>query len=1357
MVCTMEWSKPELSSAAPTPRSGHASVIWDSNKMVTFGGETDSELTSSIPKRQRRESRARSSNNGSKLVADVWIFNLESETWTLCTPELGTPIPSPRAYPSLSVFENQVYMFGGNSTPEMWILELGPPPAPGPLELEDVTAEGELVLKWADPFRYQHRRHVRLEIREESEEEWKVSVDRLDCGAGKVVVSGLKGEGVYEFRVVGVNALGIRCSEDVERVLLGEREGSFTDVLKVDMATAKPTKPFQINVSASMNITDPSKCSLIMFWNSASDVIPNLATDSQESYTIQCSASVRLDDMELIPILESEDRIVKKRSSTSMSDSELMQENLQLIHEARERGETIDCFEEVSTLTDGSEWFGVWEGENAYMDLAYDELWSRSEVLEAYKRCVVRAAERLASKAKAPPPSLKGAVGGLVGALTVEVGTGLDEKGAATDLWPTKNVVIAYKFRAVINVNTDDNSDASRKRVFSLESAPIEWRHPKVYVAPKVNASAAALVLTPQEEGFPMNVEQALQEAVAAAAESATIERPESPTRPPRISTDVSKPGGPETPSRAVLGDSSIHDTRKTSNPNPGSNTPPHRVRTVSVASQASLSNHNLSSMSPLFPSSSQHLHLSGSSLPPSLAVSSTSQPPSLDDVFDFGNLQSLSTFSNSWMNVDDPMDPRYHDLQDLDDDSLNEDELIVSKLAKVVAAANAETAAVTVSTTSVSSTSANAPFVLKSSSAMDIDSGCAPLVEESPEALSVEDVLKQMAKLAEDSTAPSSTPPLVAEALPAPTESHQQEEPVVGLSNVPVPPSVGGVLALPGIPATPAPVEPVAQPDLVLATSESSAQPVVEPSNSVAPVQAEENPAPTPSIPSIAKAVTSVKRKHKEGEDSSQSPKKVRRLKAELPSRHTERRIKKVVYAEPDSDEDDDSDDQMDEDLVGGASNPADEKVEEDDDFQPVLKPGMSLGERVRNGSVEAVARSSPQKPVRKRAKVSVGADHVPASASGEESVTVTEPAAAAAASKAEDVDLHAAVDVDAVLAAVVLSGTAAADRPSTLVVPETPPTPPTGATPSVPSIPVTTGVVPEVPTVPQPSTGSNTQVNLASLLDLDDRRQPAEDLVEDDVNTDLGLEDLPMEGIFSDDESPQKVEAGKPKVVLVSDKESLAGSEEEEKEAAATAVVDSILEAEKDVEPLAAVDDSSASDSPIDTSALDSHPTPAAAPSAVIDDINNGNVVAESPDSTSISDWQVGDENAPWYARLKYGEHLDLYSTSEQVWHCGRCVYYTTYSNSPKIFISVHYDGYPKRYDLTLDIHNPEEMKLMRPYSGLKPLEEVAKFAKQEIWDIKDKNSYKLSGYTRVMREAVSEGKLIRSDKPCPKGLIP
>jgi hypothetical protein len=133
------------------------------------------------------------------------------------------------------------------------------------------------------------------------------------------------------------------------------------------------------------------------------------------------------------------------------------------------------------------------------------------------------------------------------------------------------------------------------------------------------------------------------------------------------------------------------------------------------------------------------------------------------------------------------------------------------------------------------------------------------------------------------------------------------------------------------------------------------------------------------------------------------------------------------------------------------------------------------------------------------------------------------------------------------------------------------------------------------------------------------------------------------------------------------------------------------------------------------------------------------------------------VGDTHAPWFAKLKYGDLVDLFSATEQLWFCGRCMYYTTYSNSPKTFINLHYDGYPKKYDLTLDIHNPHEMKMVRPHSGLEPLEEVKKFAEQEIWDVKNKNAYRLSGYTKAQKDDVRMGKLVRSDKPCPKGVAP
>ncbi|KAI8854324.1 hypothetical protein BC829DRAFT_380865 [Chytridium lagenaria] len=123
------------------------------------------------------------------------------------------------------------------------------------------------------------------------------------------------------------------------------------------------------------------------------------------------------------------------------------------------------------------------------------------------------------------------------------------------------------------------------------------------------------------------------------------------------------------------------------------------------------------------------------------------------------------------------------------------------------------------------------------------------------------------------------------------------------------------------------------------------------------------------------------------------------------------------------------------------------------------------------------------------------------------------------------------------------------------------------------------------------------------------------------------------------------------------------------------------------------------------------------------------------------SMEGWEVGDENAPWYCKLKYGDRIEFFSREESIWYCARIIAYMQFNNSAKTYIGIHYDGYSKKFDIHLDLRDPMNERIIRPWSGFG----------------KNTKAFKLDtlGANKVTREMIAEGKMVKINKPTPKGL--
>ncbi|KAJ3118196.1 hypothetical protein HDU96_003236 [Phlyctochytrium bullatum] len=64
----------------------------------------------------------------------------------------------------------------------------------------------------------------------------------------------------------------------------------------------------------------------------------------------------------------------------------------------------------------------------------------------------------------------------------------------------------------------------------------------------------------------------------------------------------------------------------------------------------------------------------------------------------------------------------------------------------------------------------------------------------------------------------------------------------------------------------------------------------------------------------------------------------------------------------------------------------------------------------------------------------------------------------------------------------------------------------------------------------------------------------------------------------------------------------------------------------------------------------------------------------------------FQPGEAGSPWQFNLMYGTPLEIFSEKDAKWYPGRALYYLAGEESCKI--KIHYTGYPKRWDETVDL---------------------------------------------------------------------
>ncbi|KAJ3118320.1 hypothetical protein HDU96_002477 [Phlyctochytrium bullatum] len=135
----------------------------------------------------------------------------------------------------------------------------------------------------------------------------------------------------------------------------------------------------------------------------------------------------------------------------------------------------------------------------------------------------------------------------------------------------------------------------------------------------------------------------------------------------------------------------------------------------------------------------------------------------------------------------------------------------------------------------------------------------------------------------------------------------------------------------------------------------------------------------------------------------------------------------------------------------------------------------------------------------------------------------------------------------------------------------------------------------------------------------------------------------------------------------------------------------------------------------------------------------------------------WEVGDEKAPWYGKLKFGDRLEAFAVEDESWFCARAMYYGRFLESSITYLGIHFDGYSKKWDLHLDIRDPHIERVIRPWKGLEPKPEAAaRAAMLEIWDPMEKGAVRLCGMKRLDRERVARGEVVEMKRKVPRNPI-
>ncbi|RMZ67392.1 kelch repeat [Pyrenophora seminiperda CCB06] len=90
-LVTRQWNLVDNYGDIPGVRMGHTACLWQGNKLLVFGGE----------------------NEHRQHLADVIVFDLKTAHWT--QPELHGPIPRGRARHSAVIYDDKLYISGGQT------------------------------------------------------------------------------------------------------------------------------------------------------------------------------------------------------------------------------------------------------------------------------------------------------------------------------------------------------------------------------------------------------------------------------------------------------------------------------------------------------------------------------------------------------------------------------------------------------------------------------------------------------------------------------------------------------------------------------------------------------------------------------------------------------------------------------------------------------------------------------------------------------------------------------------------------------------------------------------------------------------------------------------------------------------------------------------------------------------------------------------------------------------------------------------------------------------------------------------------------------------------------------------------
>ncbi|KAJ3109417.1 hypothetical protein HDU97_006662 [Phlyctochytrium planicorne] len=122
----------------------------------------------------------------------------------------------------------------------------------------------------------------------------------------------------------------------------------------------------------------------------------------------------------------------------------------------------------------------------------------------------------------------------------------------------------------------------------------------------------------------------------------------------------------------------------------------------------------------------------------------------------------------------------------------------------------------------------------------------------------------------------------------------------------------------------------------------------------------------------------------------------------------------------------------------------------------------------------------------------------------------------------------------------------------------------------------------------------------------------------------------------------------------------------------------------------------------------------------------------------------FQPGEPDSPWQYNLKYGEELEVFSLDDDQWYPGRAMYYIA-PEEGGVKLKVHYDGFPKKFDDSVDLwaDSLKDLRIRPPTDDEEVLKRAGPAEPEDAFDLnKDHKPY---GLTHDMKKQALAGEIL------------